>query len=150
MQFLTKHFPEAVPAMDTAERRKLLFSVRSFFTSQWPSVASCSGLHCECAVLPWHADHPLAAVGPHACGPSHHQPRLPTPTAAAALPSLQVFKIVKEWQSLPRAELAAKRVRAKPMACSEFVDWLADPVGPGDGPKDHMPATPEKPESSEG
>jgi len=49
-----------------------------------------------------------------------------------------------------RLQTAAKRVRAKPMACSEFVDWLADPIGSGDGPKDHAPVAPEKPESSEG
>ena len=49
-----------------------------------------------------------------------------------------------------RLQAAAKRVRAKPMACSEFVDWLADPVGPGDGPKDYAPTAQEKPESSEG
>ena len=49
-----------------------------------------------------------------------------------------------------RLQAAAKRVRAKPMACSEFVDWLADPVGPGDGPKDYAPTAEEKPESSEG
>ncbi len=47
-----------------------------------------------------------------------------------------------------RLQTAAKRVRAKPMACSEFVDWLVDPTRPGGGPKDHPPAAPEKPESS--
>ena len=42
-----------------------------------------------------------------------------------------------------RLQAAAKRVRAKPMACSEFVDWLIDPERPG--PKDYPPAAPEKP-----
>ena len=42
-----------------------------------------------------------------------------------------------------RLQAAAKRVRAKPMACSEFVDWLIDPAKPG--PKDHPPTAPEKP-----
>ncbi len=49
-----------------------------------------------------------------------------------------------------RLQGAAKRVRAKAMACSEFVDWLADPSKPGDGPKAHPPVKPEKPESSAG
>ena len=47
-----------------------------------------------------------------------------------------------------RLQLAAKRVRAKPMACSEFVDWLIDPRTPGDGPKTFPPVAPEKPKSS--
>ena len=48
-----------------------------------------------------------------------------------------------------RLQTAAKRVRAKPMACSEFVDWLIDPEKPGAGPKDHPPAAPEKPQPNE-
>ncbi len=43
-----------------------------------------------------------------------------------------------------RLQTAAKRVRAKPMTCAEFLDWLADPAESG-GPKDHPPAAPEKP-----
>jgi len=68
-------------------------------------------------------------------------------TYLALDPNPQKIRLVSNDQ---RLQTAAKRVRAKAMACSEFLDWLADPIGPGDGPKDHPPAAPEKPESSEG
>lgn len=50
-----------------------------------------------------------------------------------------------------RLQSSARRAKAKPMTCEEFVDWLIEPDKPGGtGPKDHPLVEPEKPNPNAG
>jgi hypothetical protein len=108
MQLITKHFPDAVPGMEQADRRKLLFSVSGprIVVATWRLICS----------LPQSVHRKSPLTGRASCAAALGSAKCDVTLACVErvpCASAQLFRVMREWQGLKTAEMAAKDLRAK-------------------------------------